>query len=113
MISEVLEHKETYLEYFFGEHDTDEKNLSTETDRDVTNRGLFRALIYLRNYRKCFGEEKLENLLDSAMKGSENVLDFLDKDLAYRPLNMLGVALQPALMTSLATLVLGIILSYI
>ena len=47
------------------------------------------------------------------MKGSENVLDFLDKDLEYAPINLFGLRLEPGLLKTLATLVLSVVVSYV
>jgi hypothetical protein len=79
----------------------------------VTNKEIFRALVFVKNYRKAFGKEKLDVLLEGALRGSETVLDYLEKDLTYKPLSLLGIPLHPGLLQQLATIVFTVMVSFI
>lgn len=65
---------------------------------ELTNPGVYRAIKYYKHYQLVFGEDEANEMLDKSKDLAETILDFLDKDLAYNPVELLGVAMSPGLL---------------
>jgi hypothetical protein len=47
------------------------------------------------------------------MSVCNDILDFLEKDLSFNPIKMLGITLTPELLSKLAALIFAILSSYV